>query len=203
MKVLLINGSPRNNGGTANTLEEMSIVFSENNIDSDIVQITKNIKGGCIACDKCKTLKKCVFDDIVNTLADKVDEYDGLVVASPVYYSSMNGTVSSFLDRFFRITSTKWNFKVGAGVAVLRRCGGMSTIDEINRYFLLSSMVVVGSSYWNDMHGNNKDEISKDEEGLQTIRQLAENMSYVIKSLKSSKEIKPEIKKLVRTNFIK
>ena len=188
MKVLIINGSPRPNGNTSIAVNEMVKVFEAESIDTKVCQIgSKNIRG-CIACGKCGETGKCVFNDAVNELAPAFEEADGLVVASPVYYASANATLIAFLDRLFFSTHFNKTMKVGASVVVARRGGCTATFDELNKYFTISGMPVASSQYWNCVHGREAGDAALDAEGLQTMRGLAKNMSFLIKSIALGKE---------------
>ncbi|MBP5385293.1 MAG: flavodoxin family protein [Lachnospiraceae bacterium] len=188
MKVLMINGSPRSGGNTGIALDEMVKVFQEEGIETEIVLIGNRDVRGCMACNACAEKGKCVFDDAVNEIAPKFEEADGLVVASPVYYASANGTLISCLDRLFYSTGFDKTMKVGASVAVARRGGCSATYDELNKYFTISGMPVASSQYWNSVHGRDKGEAKQDLEGLQTMRTLAKNMSFLMKSIALGKE---------------
>lgn len=205
MKVLLINGSPRVNGNTAIALDEMVKVFQEENIETEVVQVGNKDIRGCIACGKCEEIGKCVFDDAVNECAGKFKECDGLVVASPVYYASANATLIAFLDRLFYSSNYDKRMKVGASVAVARRGGASATFDELNKYFTICGMPVASSQYWNSVHGGAAGEAREDAEGLQTMRTLAKNMAFLLKSISLGKEKYglPEKEKPARTNFIR
>ena len=205
MKVILLNGSPKAAGNTALALDEMEKVFAENGIETERIHVgNKNIRG-CISCGKCGELGKCVFDDLVNETAAKLEAADGLVLASPVYYASANGTLIAFLDRLFFSAGYDMTMKVGASVAVARRGGTSSTFDELNKYFTISGMPVASSQYWNSVHGAAPGEAAGDLEGLQTMRTLARNMSFLIKSIALGKETfgLPEQEPRVGTNFIR
>lgn len=204
MKVLLINGSPRLNGNTSIALNGLAKTLNEEGIETETIQIgTKDIRG-CIACGTCYKNHKCIFNDIVNEAAPKFEEADGLVIASPVYYASANGTLISFLDRLFYSTNFDKTMKVGASIAVCRRGGASATFDELNKYFTIASMPVVSSQYWNSVHGRKVGEANKDLEGLQTMRTLGRNMAFLIKSIKLGKEKvgMPKKEPGVMTNFI-
>ena len=205
MKVLLINGSPRENGNTALALAEMAKVFEKNGIESDMIQVGNKAIRGCSACGYCFEHGKCAFDDIVNEAAKKFEECDALVIGSPVYYASANGTLVSFLDRLFYSTSFNKTMKVGAAVAVARRGGTSATFDELNKYFTICGMPVASSQYWNSVHGRLPGEAEKDEEGLQTMRTLAENMTFLMRSIALGKEKYglPEKEPRKSTNFIR
>lgn len=188
MKVLLLNGSPHQNGCTFSALNEMCRVFSEEGIETEIVQVGNKPVRGCIACGGCKRAKKCVFDDIVNEIAPKFAECDGLVVGSPVYYASANATLVAVLDRLFFSTPFDKTMKVGASVCSARRGGLTATFDELNKYFFISGMPVASGQYWNGVHGSSTDEVKKDEEGMQMMRTLARNMSFLLKSISLGKD---------------
>lgn len=205
MKVLIINGSPRQGGNTTVALREMENVFKASGVDVETVQIgSKNIRG-CIACNRCATTGKCAVDDVVNELAEKFERADGLVVASPVYYASANATLIACLDRLFYSTKFDKTMKVGASVACARRGGCSATFDELNKYFTISGMPVASSQYWNSIHGAAKGDAELDEEGKQTMRVLAANMTFLMKSIALGKEKYglPEREPRVATNFIR
>lgn len=204
MKVLILNGSPRINGNTSIAIKEMVKVFESEDVDTDVVQVgNKNIRG-CIACNRCAETGKCAFNDIVNELAPKFEKADGLIVASPVYYASANATLIALLDRLFYSTRFDKTMKVGASVVCARRGGCSSTFDELNKYFTISNMPVVSSQYWNSIHGRDKGQADIDEEGKQTMRVLAKNMSFLIKCIALGKEHigLPEKEEHILTNFI-
>ena len=188
MKVLLINGSPRSHGNTAAALAEMAQIFAQESIEAEIVQVGNQDIRGCIACGHCYKQGKCVFDDAVNVLAAKFEAADGLVIASPVYYASPNATLIAALDRLFYSTHFDKRMKVGASVAVARRGGCSSTFDVLNKYFPISGMPVASSQYWNSVHGGRPGEAAQDEEGMQTMRTLARNMAFLMKSIALGKE---------------
>ena len=205
MKVLIINGSPRVGGNTALAVNEMTKVFAGEGIEADVMQIGAKDIRGCIACGKCSELGKCIFDDEVNEAAKKFEEADGLVIASPVYYASANGTIISFLDRLFYSSNFDMSMKVGASVVCARRGGCSATFDELNKYFTISNMPIASSQYWNFIHGRAKGEADLDEEGKQTMRTLARNMSFLMKSIALGKEKfgLPKKEDRVATNFIR
>ena len=205
MKVLMINGSPRSSGNTAIALKEMEQAFLAEGIEVETVSIGTQAIRGCIACGGCYKLGKCVFDDLVNEVADKFRDADGLVVASPVYYASANASLTALLDRLFYSCSFDKTMKVGASVAVARRGGCSATFDQLNKYFTISGMPVASSQYWNSIHGARAGEASQDEEGLQTMRALARNMAFLMKSIALGKERYglPEKEKRCATNFIR
>jgi len=187
-KVILLNGSPHQHGCTATALEEMIRVFEEEGIETELIQVGGRDIRGCIACKHCDELGKCVFDDLVNEVAAKFEQADGLVVGSPVYYSSPNGTILSLLDRLFYSTSFSKQMKVGAAVVSCRRGGNTASFDVLNKYFTISSMPVASSTYWNQVHGFTAEDVKKDLEGLQTMRNLARNMSFMIRAFADAKE---------------
>ena len=205
MKVLMINGSPREKGNTYIALREMEKVFHEKGVETEILQVGNQDIRGCTACLFCKKNGKCVLDDLVNQAAPKLEECAGLIVASPVYYASANGTLISFLDRLFYSTSFDKSMKVGASVAVARRGGLSATFDQLNKYFTISGMPVASSQYWNSVHGAAPGEAVRDEEGLQVMRVLARNMSFLMQSIALGKEKYglPAKEAPCRTNFIR
>lgn len=205
MKVLMINGSPHAQGNTYIALAEMQKIFTENGIETEIIHIGNKDIRGCIACNSCAENGKCVFDDVVNETAKKFEECDGLVVGTPVYYASANSTLISYLTRLFYSTSFDKTMKVGAGVAVARRGGLSATFDELNKFFTISGMPVASSQYWNSVHGRTQGEAAQDDEGLQTMRTLARNISFLIKSIALGKEIYglPEKEPKQFTHFIR
>lgn len=188
LKVLIINGSPRINGNTSVAIDELVRTFENDNIGTEVVQIGNKDIRGCIACGTCAKNGKCVFDDEVNLLSSKFEQADGLIIASPVYYGSANGTLISCLDRLFYSSHFDKTMKVGASVVVARRGGCSATFDELNKYFLMTNMPVASSQYWNLIHGREKGEAKLDEEGLQTMRTLARNMSFLMKGIALAKE---------------
>lgn len=205
MNVLMINGSPRANGNTSIALKEMEKVFAQEGVETEIIQIGNKDIRGCIACGSCAEKGKCVFDDMVNEIAPKFEACDGLVVASPVYYASANATLIAFLDRLFYSTPFDKTMKVGASVVAARRGGLSATYDELNKYFTISSMPVASSQYWNSIHGTMPGEAAQDAEGLQIMRTLARNMTFLMKSIALGKEKYglPEKEPFQRTNFIR
>lgn len=205
MKVLIMNGSPRMNGNTSIALREMEQVFSSENIETETVVVGNKDVRGCIACLSCRKNGKCVFDDIVNETASKFAECDGLIIASPVYYASANGTLISFLDRLFYSTPFDKTMKVGASVVAARRGGLSSTFDELNKYFTICGMPVASGQYWNGIHGREMGEAADDTEGLQMMRTLARNMAFLMKSIALGKEQYglPEKEPFQPMNFIR
>lgn len=205
MKVLMINGSPHTKGNTALAFDEMIKVFHEQEIETEIVNIGNKDIRGCIACRKCAELGRCVFDDIVNEIAPKFEKADGIVLGTPVYYGGPNGTMISFADRLFFSTRFPKAMKVGAAVTVARRGGNTATFDVMNKYFSISNMPIATSQYWNMIHGRAEGEAAQDPEGLQTMRTLAQNMSFLIKSIALGKAQygMPKYETIQFTNFIK
>lgn len=205
MKILLINGSPKREGNTYVALHEVQKTLEAEGIEVELIHVGHKNIHGCIACNRCKELGKCVFDDIVNEVAPKFEQADGIVVGSPVYYASPNGTLLSFLDRLFYSTSFDKSMKVGAAVAVARRGGTTATFDVLNKYFTISNMPVAPSQYWNNVHGGTPGEALQDGEGLQTMRQLARNMAFLVKSIQLGKEKfgLPGHEERIATNFIR
>lgn len=205
MKVLIINGSPRVSGNTSIALREMEQVFSSENIETETVIVGNKDVRGCIACLSCRKNGKCVFDDIVNETASKFAACDGLIIASPVYYASANGTLISFLDRLFYSTTFDKTMKVGASVVAARRGGMSSTFDELNKYFTICGMPVASGQYWNGIHGREMGEAADDTEGLQMMRTLARNMAFLMKSIALGKEQYglPEKEPFQPMNFIR
>ena len=205
MNVLMINGSPKPNGNTAIALREMEQIFLQEGIQVETVHVgNKNIRG-CIGCNKCMEAGKCVFDDLVNETAPKFEACDGLVVGTPVYYASANATLVAFLTRLFYSTPFDKAMKVGACVVAARRGGLSATFDELNKFFTISGMPVASSQYWNSIHGRDAGEALQDAEGLQTMRTLARNMSFLVKSIALGKEKfgLPEREPRQATNFIR
>ena len=186
MKILLINGSPRKDSNTETALNEVAKSLNEENIETEIISLKNDVKG-CMACNGCYKLGKCVIDDIVNEVAEKFKTADGIVVGSPTYYASTNGTVISFLDRLFYSASYDLGMKVGAAVCTARRAGTDTNFDVINKYFTISNMVVVGSQYWNNAFGRLPGEAKNDEEGMQTMRHLGKNIAFVVKCINDGK----------------
>lgn len=205
MKVLMINGSPRTEGNTSIALNEMNQIFIAEGLETETIQIGKMDIRGCIACNTCGKTGKCVFYDIVNETAPKLEACDGLVVASPVYYASANATLIAFLDRLFYSTRFDKTMKVGASVVVARRGGLSATFDELNKFFTICGMPVASSQYWNSVHGREPGEAAGDSEGLQTMRTLARNMSFLIKSIALGKQAYglPEKEPFAPMNFIR
>ena len=204
LKVLILNGSPRVDGNTSIALRELQKVFEANDVETEIVQIGREVIRGCIACNFCRKHGRCMISDIVNQLAPKFEAADGLIVASPVYYASANATLIACLDRLFYSTPFDKTMKVGASVVCSRRSGCTATFDELNKYFTISNMPVVSSQYWNNIHGLEKGDAEQDEEGTQTMRTLARNMTFLMRSIALGKEKfgLPEKEEWIGTHFI-
>lgn len=207
MKVLLVNGGPHEKGCTNVALEEIKKELNRENIDAEIMWIGLKPISGCIACNRClNTNNRCVFDDKVNKFLDKVNESDGFVFGSPVHFAGASGALTSFLDRAFYGRGKMFAGKVCASVVSCRRGGASATFDQLNKYALMSNMYVIGSSYWNQIHGTCREEALRDEEGLQTMRNLAQNMAYILKCMEVGKENgikRVEFEKPIKTNFIR
>lgn len=205
IKVLMLNGSPKPNGNTSIALREMEKIFKENGVEVETVTVGNKAIRGCVACNTCYEKGKCVFDDVVNELAPKFEEADGLVVASPVYFASANATLIATLDRLFYSTHFDKTMKVGASVVCARRGGCSATFDELNKYFTISNMPIAASQYWNCIHGRELREADRDEEGKQTMRVLARNMTFLMKSIELGKKQfgLPEKEEHAFTHFIR
>lgn len=205
MKILLINGSPRKDGNTSIALREVQQTLEAEGLETELIHVGNKDVHGCIACGKCKEQGKCVFHDIVNEVAPKFEAADGIVVGAPVYYASPAGTAVSFLDRLFCSTPFNKTMKVGAAVAVCRRGGASATFDVLNKYFTISGMPVAPSQYWNSVHGLAPGEASQDAEGLQTMRTLARNMAFLVKSIALGKQQYgiPQKEEWIKTSFIR
>lgn len=205
-KVLLINGSPNEHGCTYTALSEVADTLAENQIETDLVYLGKAPVAGCIACGKCAQNGQCIFDDQVNEILGKIDEYDGIVVGSPVYYAGPSGQICAFLDRLFYSSRGRMAGKLAASVVSCRRGGASAAFDRLNKYFGISSMHIVGSQYWNQVHGNSPDQVRKDDEGLQTMRTLAQNMAWLMKGIEAGREKgieAPVYEAKINTNFIR
>ena len=205
MKVLLINGSPKVNGNTAFALQQMAEVFAAEGIEAETIQVgSQNIRG-CIGCGQCYKAGKCVFDDLVNEVAEKLAQADGIIVGSPVYYASPNGTLISFLDRLFYSCHCDLRMKVGASVVVARRGGCTAAMDVLNKYFTISQMPLASSCYWNMIHGAKPGEAQQDPEGIRTVRTLAKNTAFLMRSIAREKAENglPQPEPKAFTNFIR
>jgi multimeric flavodoxin WrbA len=205
MKVLLINGSPKHSGNTAFALAQMDEVFQSAGVQTEIIQVGSQTVRGCTGCASCYKTHKCVFDDLVNETAAKLEEADGIVLGSPVYYASPNGTLLSFLDRLFYSTKADLRMKVGASIVSCRRGGNSASFESLNQFFGINGMPTVPSTYWNDVHGFTADDVYADEEGVQTVRNLARNMAFMMRAIadaRATHEV-PEKNKVLFTNFIR
>lgn len=204
MKVLLINGSPRGKGNTYIALSEVAKALEENGVEAEIVSIGAKPVPGCIACNRCAELGRCVFNDpLYNKVREKLETADGIVIGSPVYFAGPNGSLCALLDRLFYSASPLLMYKPAASVAVCRRGGASATFDRLNKYFTIKNMPVVSSQYWNSVHGRLLGEAAQDEEGLQTMRTLGRNMAWMLKSLKNGGQPLPESEEGIMTNFIR
>ncbi len=205
MKILMLNGSPKDNGNTARALTEIREIFEREGIEVEYYHVGNLTVRGCTSCASCFKTKKCVIDDIVNELAEKLNECDGMVVGSPVYYAAPNGTLIALLDRLFYSSKADKRMKVGASVVVARRGGCSAALDQLNKYFAICGMPVASSQYWNMAHGALPGQVELDDEGMQTMRTLANNMVFLMKSIALGKEKYglPEREKPARTNFIR
>ena len=206
MKVLMINGSPRANGNTAIALDEVKKIFEGEGVEVEYIQVGNMTIRGCLGCAGCYKTGKCAIDDIVNEIAPKLEECDGMVIGSPVYYAAASSTLTALLDRLFYSTHFDKRMKVGASVAVARRGGCSTTFDQLNKYFTISGMPIASSQYWNSVHGARIGEAAEDLEGLQTMRTLARNMLFLMKSIAIGKEkfgLPEQESKKQRTNFIR
>lgn len=204
-KVLLINGSPNEHGCTYTALSEVADTLVKNGIESELLYLGKKPIAGCIDCGKCTQTGKCIFDDKVNEVLEKLDEYDGIVVGSPVYYAGPAGQLCAFLDRLFYCSESRMAGKLAASVVSCRRGGASAAFDRINKYFGISNMHTVGSQYWNQVHGFTPEDVRKDEEGLQTMRTLAQNMAWLIKNIEAGKAqdvMPPKYEEKISTHFI-
>ena len=205
MKVLLINGSPKAKGNTAFALAQMAEVFAAQGVETETIQVDSQVIRGCTGCGSCYKTGKCVYDDLVNETALKLQEADGMVIGSPVYYAAPNGTLISFLDRLFYSARYDLRMKVGASVVCARRGGCTAAFDVLNKYFTISGMPVASSSYWNMIHGGKPGEAEKDAEGIRTMRNLAKNMVFLMNAISQEKACAglPEPEPKAFTNFIR
>ncbi|HIU77474.1 MAG TPA: flavodoxin family protein [Candidatus Pelethocola excrementipullorum] len=205
MKVLLINGSPHEQGCTFTALSEVAVTLNKNGVETEILYLGKKPISGCIACGKCSGNGHCIFDDKVNQVLDMLDAIDGIVVGSPVHYAAASGQITSFLDRLFYSGSSRMAGKLGASVVSCRRGGATAAFDQLNKYFTISNMPIVSSQYWNQVHGNTPEEVRRDREGLQIMRTLGMNMAWLLKSIEAGTQAgvkRPVYEERVATNFI-
>ncbi|MDO4561148.1 MAG: flavodoxin family protein [bacterium] len=206
MKVLMINGSPNEHGCTYTALSEVAGALSKHGIASETLYLGKKPVAGCIACMKCRTSGRCVFDDLVNEITPRLDEFGALVVGSPVYYAGPSGQLCAFLDRLFFSSGGRMAGKLAASVVSCRRGGASAAFDRLNKYFTICNMNIVGSQYWNQVHGCSPEEVRRDAEGLQTMRTLGENMAWLLKSVEAGRKdgvAAPVREAFVATNFIR
>ena len=203
----MINGSPRSGGCTDTALSEVAAELERNGVETELIEIGKRPVAGCIACGGCRETGRCVFnDDAVNRISERLDEYDGIVVGSPVYYAGPSGQICAFLDRLFYSNGGRMEGKIGAAVVSCRRGGASSAFDRLNKYFQISNMVVASSQYWNQVHGNSPEEVRQDIEGMQTMRTLGKNIAWLAKSMKTAGENgvqPPAYEPKTFTNFIR
>lgn len=206
-KILLISGSPRHEGCTYTALREVADTLEKNGVETELIEIGSKPVAGCIACGKCRSTGRCVFhDDAVNKISEKLDEYDGIVVGSPVYYAGPSGQICAFLDRLFYSSGGRMAGKIGAAVVSCRRGGASAAFDRLNKYFQISNMVVASSQYWNQVHGNTPDEVRQDIEGMQTMRTLGQNIAWLVKSIEAGRQAGvpyPAYETKTFTNFIR
>lgn len=205
MKVLLINGSPNEFGCTYTALREVADTLEKEGVDTEILYLGKKPVAGCIDCGKCRETGRCIFEDLVNETASRMDEFDGVVVGSPVYYAGPSGQICAFLDRLFHSAAASMAGKLGASVVSCRRGGAASAFDRLNKYFSISNMHIVGSQYWNQVHGFTPEDVRKDGEGLQTMRTLGRNMAWLLKCIEAGRAAGvpgPEYEPRIATHFI-
>lgn len=206
MKVLLFNGSPRAKGCTYTALREIETVLQQRGIETELIQVGTQPVAGCIACGKCKDGSPCIFDDAVNALAARLEEFDGMIVGAPIYYAGPSAQSTAFLDRLFYSAAAKLKGKPAAAIVSCRRGGASAGFDRLNKYFSINSMPIVTSQYWNQVHGNTPEEVLQDEEGMQTMRTLAENMAWLLRCIEAGKQAgipAPQHEPKLRTNFIR
>lgn len=206
MKVLLINGSPNKEGCTYTALKEVEGALQAGGIETEMIYLGVKPVAGCIGCGSCGTTGKCFVNDKVNDVVEQLDDIDGIIVGSPVHYAAASGQVTSFMDRLFYAGMGRFVHKLGASVVSCRRGGATAAFDQLNKYFTISGMPVVSAMYWNQVHGNTPDEVRQDLEGMQTMRQLGNNMAYLLNCMKVAEEAgvkQPEREAAVKTNFIR
>ena len=206
MKVLMINGSPHEKGCTYTALHEIEKKLQEHGIESEIYHVGKAPISGCIGCGKCAKTGKCVWQDGVNDLVARLDEFNAVIIGSPVHYATASGQATSFCDRLFYVSKSKMAGKLGAAVTSARRAGTSATLDQLNKYFTINNMPIVPSQYWNQVHGATPEDVLKDGEGMQTMRILGENMAWLLKCIEAGEKAgvpKPQMEPRVRTNFIR
>lgn len=203
MKVLLLNGSPHEKGCTYTALSIVAESLNKNDVETEIVHLGKGDIPGCTACASCSKTGKCIYNDKVNELLERCDEFDGIVVGSPVYYAGPSGQITAFLDRFFYASGGRWSHKPAASVVSCRRGGATAAFDRLNKYFTISNMPIVSSNYWNQVHGAKAEDVLKDEEGTQTMRILGENMAWLLKCIEQSGIKPPVLEAKIKTNYIR
>ncbi len=206
MKVLLLNGSPREKGCTFTALSEVETVLRNAGIETEMIQLGSKPVQDCVACLHCKKVGQCAFDDMVNEVAKKMETADGLVVGSAVYYAGPTGQLCSFLDRLFYSAGGKFAGKAAAAVVSCRRGGATAAFDRLNKYFTICNMAVIGSQYWNQVHGSKPEDVKNDAEGMQTMRVLGQNMVYWLQNKQAGEQndvVSPAYEKRLWTNFIR
>ena len=206
MKVLLINGSSKEASCTFTALSEVAGALKKNGVATEIMYLGRDPIAGCTACLACRQTRRCRVDDKVNEILDRIDEFDGFVFGSPVYYASASGQICSFLDRLFYASGGVFKYKPGASIVSCRRGGATAAFDRLNKYFTINSMPVVSSSYWNMVHGNTPDEVKQDLEGMQIMRNLGANMAWLLRSIQAGRDARvalPEAEQKICTNFIR
>lgn len=209
MKVLLLNGSPHEKGCTYTALREVAVTLEQNRIETEIIQLDRHTTAGCVGCRVCRREERnneCIQQDMVNEIGARLDEFDAIVLGSPVYYAGPNGQFLAFLDRLFYSHGSKMAGKLGASVVSCRRGGSTAAFDRLNKYFTISNMPVVSSQYWNQVHGNTPEEVMQDKEGLQVMRTLGKNMAWLLKCIEAGKKAgvpEPSYEERVATNFIR
>lgn len=205
MKVLIINGSPHENGTTRTALGSAANALNEAGIETEILWLGNDAIGGCMGCGYCRKNGKCIREDVVNTVVNRLEEFDGFIFGSPVHYAAASGAITSFMDRLFYVASSKMRLKPAAAIVCCRRGGASAAFDQLNKYFSISEMPIVTSNYWNQVHGTNGDEALRDEEGIQTAGMIGKNMAYLIKCIKAAENagiLPPEKEPKKKTNFI-
>lgn len=206
MKALAINGSPNEHGCTYTALHEIERTLSDRGVETELLYLGKKPVAGCIACMSCRKTKRCAFDDQVNDVLDRLDEFDAIIVGSPVYFAGPTGQVCAFLDRLFFCGETRMAGKLAAAVVSCRRGGASAAFDRLNKYFTIANMQVVGSQYWNQVHGYTPDDVRRDEEGLQTMRTLGQNMAWQLQNIEAGRAqgaVPPTYERRKATNFIR
>ena len=204
MKIIAINGSPHKKGNTYIAIRRIADILEKEGIETKIVDVGDNFHSGCVACGRCRTNgNRCIFNDSVNSVLEKMEDAAGMIIGSPTYYAGMNGTLKCFLDRLFMAGSPIFRHKVGVGVVAVRRAGALTVFDQINKYFSICEMITIGGNYWNMVFGAKEGECIKDDEGMQNMRVLANNMIWLLKTIEASTEKKPSAENKIKTNMIR